>query len=92
MPKTFEDGYHRTSILGEVADIPTQDWLDAQERPTPSGGIWYHGYPLSGGATIIHENDINNPRPTTLDDVNTLVGGDFNPASTTVLTMFGLVK
>lgn len=88
--ETFEDSYHRTSILGDVADIPTQDWLDAQEKPTPTGGLWYHAYPLSGGATIIHQSDITNKRPTTLQDLYLLAGGKFNPASKTVLTMFGL--
>jgi len=91
MPKvTFEDRYHRTSILGDVADIPTPEWLALQEKqPPPTGGIWYHAYPLGGGATVIHESDIKNKRPTTFDDLATLVGCN-NPATTTVLTMFGL--
>ena len=93
MPKiTFEDNYHRTSILGDVANIPTQEWLDLQEKPSPTTGIWYHPYPFDGGSTIIHESDINNKRPTTFSDLKTVVDGGFNPATETILAMFGLTK
>ena len=90
--KTFEVMPHGPCILGTVADIPTQEWLDIQIKTPPEGGIWYSAYPLSGGAILVHETEIVNKRLTTLSDINTLVSDNgFNPAATIVLEMFGLM-
>ena len=64
--RSIADLHGRRSIVVEPTYAPDQAWLDLQAIAPSTDGDWSNCFPLSGGAVVVNENDMEETRPASL--------------------------
>ena len=54
----IRDAHNRIGWLGNKADTPDQEWLDAQSIPMHKAANFYKAYPLGGGSVVVDKDRV----------------------------------
>jgi len=84
----IKDRYSRIGILGDSATI-TDEWKQNLKVPFKDDAILRTSYPLTGGACVVDQNDVDILCNVTQDYINEAVSGHgFNPAAKTIVNLW----
>jgi hypothetical protein len=85
----IKDRYNRIDFLGK-AELKTPDpsWLAMQKKPFAKDAVFYHAYPITGGACSVDAQDIEILREATQQDIDDMKKHGFNPAAEKILALF----
>jgi|GEM_PF-3555206 len=63
------DKYGRECVLGAPSEAPDAAWLASQAVPTTAKGKWWTAFPLTGGAVMVKESEVEYLRRATWNEV-----------------------